>query len=176
MFKWTVAFIDRLFALCGALLCSQLPQLMQDYMHELSGHVHELEHQIGQLTKTAALSNLTFKEYTAKFVDSSDPIFSGQGLFMQGLSNRFQMLSTSLQELKEAGPLAKPILFIQNFNSAIAKEAWESFQPSLPLTIEGAIYAAIGLCLGGFLFTLLRKTAGIIFRQKPPSTKQRVQT
>ena len=58
--------IDRLLCVVGAVLCSQLPEFIQQYLQRLGGHLDEARRQLDQFREVAAKSGLTLDQLAAK--------------------------------------------------------------------------------------------------------------
>lgn len=140
--------LDRVIALIGALFLAQFPSFFAQYIHELSGRVAELNYQIFALEQSAKGAGKTLQELIAKFLKSTDIDIAAQGKFLSDLLSRFAFLNEGYQSLTEASLLMKPFLFVRYFSYTIFKDTASHYQWSLPITIEGFIYAFIGLVLG----------------------------
>lgn len=151
-------FMDRIFVVSGAFLGSQFPTLMQQYSSRLSGHINELQYQIGAWRKMAALSNKTLSEYLYKFSSNSDSDFVRHGEHMQTMIARFNDLSHSQQAFNESTIWSRPFIFIANLNGEIFQSTLHSFTPQMTLTLEGAYYTVLGLIFGYIVYQLLIKT------------------
>jgi len=157
MFGWVLKIIDRIFAVIGALLFSQLPLYMLYYTQQLQGHVAELKLQVDAMGHAAAQTGKSLHQYVLKFLSSTDADFNSQGHFMQGMIDRFDSLSTGLQALHNASVWERPYVFFKYFNIEIAKSTWSHYKVGVPLSFEGAIYALFGILAGLALFFLLKR-------------------
>lgn len=156
MWKWIDGFLDRLAALSGAILFSQWPAFMEQYVQNLSGRVAELQIQVDQLNSLAASFHKTVPEYVNKFLNSQDPEFRAQGIVLQSLTDRFSYLQTSLQTISSAPVWQKPFSFLTTFQWDVAKNAYKQFSPAFSLTLEGIVFAFVGLCVGVSLYRVVR--------------------
>lgn len=156
MSSWLTGLFDRVFAACGALLFAQAPMFIQQYSHQLSGRVAELKWHINAIGEAANLGQKSILQYIQRFIDSSDPDFSRQGELMQQLMQRYESLSSSLQGLSNASAAAKPFVFARNFNWEIAEKTLSEFQPGVPFTLEGLVYALIGVGVGYGFFSVIK--------------------
>jgi len=135
----------------AALLFLQIPTFIQQYTHELSGHVAELTLQISAIEKAAQSGGKTTAEYIHKFAANSDQDFSSQGLLMQNMLARFKKLSYSLSSLSAASPLMKPWVFANQVDLQIMQNTASKFQVGITLSFEGLLYAFSGLVVAGML-------------------------
>lgn len=154
MVQWISGFIDRLLVVLGALVFSQAPQFFAQYMHRLSGHVEELRIHIRSLQQAAQKSGMELPQYIEKFTEHQDFAFSTHGEMMQGMLTRYSEISQASIAMQETTPLTRPFVFLQHFNFDIAKATVAQFQPGVLLTIEGAVYAVIGMGIGYMLYQL----------------------
>ena len=161
---WILCLLDRFFVLMGALVLSQAPLFMQQYMHQLSGHTAELHYQVHKLEVSAAESNKSLDVYIKKFLDNADPDFARQGSVMQGMVERLGSFSLSLTALQEASVFAKPFFFIAYFNAEVAETTWQTFEFGLSFSAEGLLCAFLGGVLGFLFFNALYSMVKGIFR------------
>lgn len=169
MARFIFSVLDRLCILLGALLFVQAPLFMQQYQHQLVGHIAELQFQVDKMQQAAAVSGKTLGQFTQKFVMSGDADFSAQGKLMHGMVQRLEYFSQALAALTHATPLTRPLLFIQHLNYQIAKSTFTHFQLGMVFTWEGLMYGVLGMAFGYFCFLLLRKAffySKLAFAQK----------
>ena len=157
MWKFLDVVCDRVFAVLGALIFSQGPSFIQQYIQRLAGSTHELDLQMTQIKKISSSAGLSVNEYIQKFSTSGDTLFESQGAFIQMIVERYASFSQSLQNLEQAFWLTRPFTFIKNVNSDIFSGTMKHYTPSVNLSLEGLIYALIGLLLGYFIYQGIRK-------------------
>ncbi len=149
--------LDRIFAVLGALIFSQAPAFIQQYTQQLAGSVHELRLQVDQIHQIAKNGDLTIADYMAKFKGSSDTLFQAQGDMLEAILNRYASLSEALTNLEGAGWLARPFVFASHFNSDLFLGTFKHFTPAVNISIEGIVWAFIGLLAGYFLYHGIRQ-------------------
>ena len=154
---WRVVdrFFERLCGLAGAVLLSQAPTFMQQYIQNLQGRVAELKVQVDQLTTIAAQFHKTVPEYIGKFLSSSDPEFVAQGNLLKALFDRYSHIQTALQALQGTSVWQKPFALVANLQWDVAKSAFQQSSPALPLTLEGIIYSVVGFILGVIFYRMV---------------------
>lgn len=155
--KWLAALLDRLCAVLGAFIFCQFPAFFQQYAQRLGGHFAEVSRQTQEFDRLARQSGKTLHQYIQKFLSNSDPDFARQGEIMQALVQRKHQLSDALMQLNQATPLSRPWAFVSHLQADIAKGTLSDFQPALTLSVEGAIYAFVGLVVGYLAFALIRR-------------------
>jgi hypothetical protein len=166
MFRWTIALCDRICSVAGAIVFSQFPQFLQQYSQRLSGHMNELSLQVGLMQQAASQLGLSLQEYTEKFLaNGTDPVFEKQGRIIQQLTERYQDLTLAYNSLQNASIYKRPFVFIANLKTDIALDTWNSFQPGIPTTLEGLVYAFVGMLFGITCFYTLRQLLKAIFRK-----------
>ncbi len=169
MFKWIGGLIDRIFAVAGALAFSQLPLFMQQYQKHLAGHVEELKLQVAAMNHAASLGGKTLQQYVMKFLSSNDIDFKNQGELMQQMVQRYHHMTESYAALKDVSIYSKPFVFIKYFDSSIAQSIWKTFEMGFSFSLEGLVFAVIGIVCGIVVFWALRYVLKALFR---PHLKQ----
>lgn len=164
LFRPVSYVIDRLFIVCGAFVGSQIPAFMSQYTQHLRGHVDELNHLLGQLTKVAAQSGKTLDVYIQKFLVSSDSDIVAQGEFIQEIISRTHHLSGMLKELNESTLWTRPYVFLKNLNYDIVQSTYYHYQPSLNFNLEGLCYIGLGVLVGFVTFKLLAKCMKLMLK------------
>jgi hypothetical protein len=156
MIRFIFGMIDRMIAVSGAVLFSQAPMFIHQYMQSLSGHVDELKIQIDSLKAVSITSGKTLSEYIGRFIENGDPDFAAQGKWMSSLLERYSNMSESLTALQDSSLWARPLLFIRHCYLDIAEQTYREFTPGLPFSMEGLAYGAAGLILFSSIFWLLK--------------------
>jgi hypothetical protein len=163
MLSWISFLIDRIFVVLGALLFSQIPNFFVHYTQRLGGHVSELKLQIDKMQQVALKSGKTLPEFIHKFQSYPDADVSLQGSIMQDMTSRYKDLSTAYTSMLEATPLTKPLAFIQHLQWNIAQLTLQDFTWGFSLTLEGAIYAFLGMFFGYLIFSTFSYTIKNLF-------------
>jgi hypothetical protein len=167
MFRWIGGLIDRLFAVAGALIFSQMPLFMQHYQQHLSGHVNELQIQVQGMRNAAAMTGKTLQQYVIKFLNSGDIDFNNQGELMNEMIHRYNSLSEGYHALQEASFYSKPFVFLKYLDKNIAQSTWNSFEVGLSFNVEGIAYAIIGIGFGLLMYRLVLKVVSLFLRLRP---------
>ncbi|MCB1212705.1 MAG: DUF2937 family protein [Chlamydiia bacterium] len=162
MLGWIRTWLDRVACVIGAVTFAQLPEFFKQYQIALSARLDEVKFQVTQVETAASETGKTLTAYIDKFLTSSDPDFSRQGLILQQLHQRLVELSEGLQAIQSATPLTRPLVILSQFQSEVAGRVLEQFHWGFPLSFEGISYAMIGLIVGYALFyTLMGLLRGI---------------
>lgn len=157
MLKWISGLLDRICAVAGALLFSQLPLFMQQYTQQLSGHVAELRLQVNAIQQAATHSSKTLEQFIQKFVESNDPDFVRQGDIMLAMVNRWYQFSDAYTALQESSVFTRPFNFLYHLNWDIAAGTWNIYTFGIPFNLEGLIFALIGIVVGYIIYYGIRK-------------------
>ena len=158
--------LDRIFSVTGAAVFSQIPEFIQQYIQRLGGHADEAQHQVELIREAAQSSGQTLRTYIEIFMTHTDPSIVQQGQLIQRTIERAKELTEALQAIKAASVLARPFVFLAKIKYPIARAALEDFQPAIPLTLEGLIYAFIGLCFGLAFYQFVLKLPIRLIKRK----------
>lgn len=167
-------FLDRAFALAGAVLLAQFPQFYSQYIQRLAGHLNEARRTIDLYGENAASLGLTLEQYIEQHLGSESEIFVSTGQIIVSLLERLHRLESSFTALLEAPPWMRLWIFLKEAELAVAAQTWQDFTPGIPTTMEGLIYAAAGLLLGWSCYTLIKcivqKLAGLLKKRSLQAT------
>lgn len=139
--------IDRLLCVVGAVLCSQLPEFIQQYLQRLGGHLDEARRQLGQFQEIAAKSGLTFDQLMEKSREASEASVARLGQLMHDTVVRVDALAAADTAIRDASFLSRPFVFLRHGDLSIARATWGVFRPAVPTTVEGMLYAVLGMLL-----------------------------
>jgi hypothetical protein len=139
--------LDRILCVCGAVLFSQLPEFMQQYLQALGGRLDELRAQLGRFREAASQSGMTLDQLVAGAARNPDPSMGRMGAVVRSLAARVDDLAAADAALRHATAWTRPFVFAAHFDAGIARGAWERFRPAVPATAEGILYAAAGVVL-----------------------------
>jgi len=137
--------IDRILCVAGAVLFSQAPEFMQQYLQRLGGHLAEARRQLAQFEDVARQAGRTLQELVAQYATNADPTVVGMGRLMSETETRVNALSASEAALRDASVWERPFVFLRHLDSEIASGTAGVFKPAVPTTIEGTLYALMGV-------------------------------
>lgn len=160
--------VDRLIVIIFALSMMQMPQFMAHYTQRLGGHVDEIAYQVLAVEKMVKESNKSLTEWIKDLKQHSDPQVSVQGDFLNNLIFRHENLKTLHQRLIECSVWERPVIFLATFQGSIAKQTLYDFEPGLPLSKEGLLFALIGMLLGTYCYKGIKRIPRL-FTKKLPS-------
>ncbi len=139
--------IDRLICVCGAVGFSQTPEFIQQYLQRLGGHVDEAGRQVEQYRTVATQSNETLDQLITQTSSNADATVSRLGHVMSDTVTRWHDLQTDQALIANAPPWKQPFVFLTHMDTQIARKTWEIFRPAVPVTLQGLVYALVGLFL-----------------------------
>ncbi len=139
--------IDRLLCVLGAVLFSQLPEFIQQYLQRLGGHLDEARRQLDQFREVAAKSGLTLEQLTAQTQANTEATVARLGHLMHDTADRVYVLANADAAIRHASILTRPFVFLRHVDLSIARGTWSIFRPAVPTTIEGMLYAGLGVLI-----------------------------
>lgn len=142
---WGEGALDRLLCVLGTVMFSQIPEFMQQYLQRLGGHLDEARHQLANFTRTAAQSGLSLDQLIRQTSTNPDPAVAKLGAVMSESATRVETLESARSALLDANVWSRPFVFLHHLDRQIASGTWQDFKPAVPTTIEGLIYALIGM-------------------------------
>jgi hypothetical protein len=140
--------------LTGAASVSQFPEYSQQYMQRLGGAVDELSRFMDDFDEDAANLDLS---RTAALVDlaKGGDMGAARADTMVKTIDRHERLSDDLEQMQGLGPFSRAKHAVRFTDTELAGRVWEHYKPAMPVTFEGAIFAAIGFLSGLALFSAL---------------------
>lgn len=137
--------IDRVLCVLGTILFSQMPEFMQQYLQRLGGHLDEARRQLANFSQVAAQSGLSLDQLIRQTSTNADPAVAKLSGLMSEATTRVEMLASAQSAIAQASPWSRPFVFLRHVDSQIAQATWNVFKPAVPTTVEGLVYAAIGM-------------------------------
>ena len=149
----------RRFALLAGLLvaalASQLPEFAQQYRQRLGGAIDELSAAVAQFDAEASALSLTREQAIERLRANDDILAQERGASVAEGARRRDRLERQRQAFQADGPVARYVTLAEDFDPAIARQAYGDFQPALPVTPDGLIAAAVGFLIGWALVHLV---------------------
>ncbi len=136
--------IGLLFALIG----TQGPEFAQQYRQRLAGAIDELGRVVAGFDAEARSRALTPQAAIDRLEHNPDPLARGRGAAAEQDQARLDRLQSALAAMKDAAPLSRLVVFVENFDPEIAARAFADYEPATPTTSEafvvGALFGALG--------------------------------
>jgi Protein of unknown function (DUF2937) len=158
---------DRVLCVVGAVVFSQAPEFMQQYLQRLEGHLDEARLTLGRFRDAAAQSGMTLDQLVASAGLNPDPSMRTIGGVVQGASARVDHLAAADSALRGASAWSKPFVFLGHADWGIVKATWAIYRPAVPTTPEGFAYAGIGMIFAlAFYYLAVKAPVAACFRHK----------
>lgn len=146
------SLLDRVLCVLGAVALSQAPEFFQQYLQRLGGHLDEARLQLAGFEEVARKSGLSFQGYIDLLRSQTTAAVADTGARIAEIQTRVEELARAEAALREAGLWERPFVFLRHVDWDIAGRTWEVFKPAVPVTLEGIVYAAVGMILALVLF------------------------
>jgi len=115
----------------------------------------------------AAQSGLTLDRLIAQTGSNADAAVAKLGGVMTDSVDRVEELQAAQTAIMNASLWERPFVFFKNMDADIARATWQIFKPAIPTTVEGLVYAAIGmLVLLMFYHVAVRYPVMLIARRR----------
>lgn len=137
--------LDRVLSVLGALVFAQAPEFMQQYLQRLGGHLDEARRQLQQFEQVAAQSGVTLDRLIGQTTASAEPSVARLGHVIQDTVARVDTLTASQTALHDASLWTRPFVFLRYVDLDIARATATAFKPAVPTTLEGLVYALLGV-------------------------------
>jgi len=137
--------LDRVLCVVGAVVFSQAPEFMQQYLQRLGGHLDEARRILGQFQQSAALSGTSFQDYVSHLTGNDDRLIVSLGKNINAVVQRVTDLGGAEEALRTASVLKRPFAFLAHFDPEIALATFRAYRPAVPTTVEGLVYGGIGV-------------------------------
>ncbi len=118
---------------------------MQQYLQRLGGHLDEAQRQVAQFRHTAEQAGISLDALVQKTNANPDPAVARLGGVMTDTVARADSLRAAHDALLNAALWERPFVFLRHLDTGIAHATWAVFQPAVPTTLEGLVYAAAGM-------------------------------
>lgn len=135
-------------ALAGAGLASQFPAFYLQYVQRLGGNLDHARLGVERIGAAAGELGIGVDELLGKYLTNADEVLRALGeLHVQTVAD-VGRLATAEAALISATALERPFALATHFDWAIADGVWRAFEPAVPLSLEGLIYAGLGMAIG----------------------------
>jgi hypothetical protein len=137
--------LDRVLCVLGTVAFSQVPEFMQQYLQRLGGHLDEARRQLDQFRQVAEQSGLTLDRLIDQTQTNPDAAVAKLSTVMTRAVSRVEELETAQLAIQNASLWERPFVFARNMDSEIARATGDIFKPAVPTTVEGLVYAIVGM-------------------------------
>ena len=151
-------FLAFILGIGGALIASQGPGFTLQYMQNLQGRIDELRPIVEEFDTNVG-------QYGYSRMQAMDECKTATGLLdalcqtYVDTVHRYETLSAHISVLNAADDYTRPLILAKSQMIDISESVYKQFEPTIPATVHGAVYAAggFGVLWGGssFIFGLL---------------------
>ncbi|RMG70709.1 MAG: DUF2937 family protein [Bacteroidetes bacterium] len=159
------SLVDRLICVAFAVVLAQAPVYMAQYIDVLSGAQMEAGKVYEELSVAARAFDLEVDPYLDKLAENADPMVRSNAEVQQNSVRRYRRYTEALKALRDRSAWVRPFMLMRHYDPSI--HAAMDFEPNVPLTIEGAVYAGLGVLLALMVMAFFKWLAGLIFRKRP---------
>ncbi|MDR1282247.1 MAG: DUF2937 family protein [Opitutaceae bacterium] len=146
--RFVASMLDRVVCVAGAAGLSQGPEFMQQYLQRLGGHLDEARRHLRQFVDTAKSAGISLDQLVERTGGAhADPALAGLGQVIVDTRERVEVLTVAEQALRDASLWERPFVFVRYLDWQIAEGTWGVYKPAVPTTVEGLVYAGVGLLL-----------------------------
>lgn len=153
-------FIVGLAAFFGAIVSSQFPEFSAQYRQRLGGAMEELRAIVSEFDSSAARNGLSRDDALARYDKAGEPFLRDQGASATTTLRRFEHLASQRERLETTAPVMRPIVVLSGPDKRVIEGAWQDFEPAVPVTSAGFVWAALGFFIAGGLVSLVRQVFG----------------
>jgi len=170
IFRTFDGLIDRLLCVFGAVLFSQGPEFMQQYLQRLGGHLHEAQRQLSLFRGAASQSGGTLEEFIAQTRNNPNAGVVQLSSVMSDALDRTASLQAAHDAIAHSSLWTKPFVFIRHADPEIARATWSAYLPAVPTTIEGLMYALAGMLVCLLIYHAgIKAVFGLFLRKRTPA-------
>lgn len=150
----------------GGALASQLPEFSQQYRQRLGGAVDALAQVVADFDASAQAEGLSRETALAQMQGTA--FLDRRRTDMARTFDRYDRLQADLVALNGAGPFMRTYRVARSTDPEVAYATLASYEPAVPLTVAGGLFAATGL-LAGILtaWTILKLLLWPFARRQP---------
>ena len=134
-------------AVAGAAGFAQFPAFYQQYLQRLGGRRDQARLDIAQILQDAQNLGQTLQAHLRELMSSGTSEARQAAERELDRVDNAEQLETAYNALVEAGPLQRPMAFVEYLDPTIAMETAKIFQPAVPVTTEAVVYAGLGMMI-----------------------------
>jgi hypothetical protein len=147
---------------------AQFPEFYQQYLQHLSGRLAEVRRRAHEIAADASAKGLDVESYIATFTGS--PAHALEGARMAETLALSERLSVSYNALSTSDPWSRLPVFLRQFDGGLAGDTLRIFEPAVPLSTAGLLYALLGAGVGLLFVAGSAKAVTSLRRPSGPPT------
>jgi hypothetical protein len=161
----------------GAFTGAQFPEFAQQYRQRLGGAVDALTTELRIFDEAAQQHGLARKEAITRLLANADTLARSRGQAARDLDERVERLVQQQRQFADGGAIVRLAALIENGDRELARATLDSFEPALPVTPEGGLFALTGFLAGWLSLSVLGRLLAWPFRRRhPPASVPRSTT
>jgi DUF2937 family protein len=138
-------------ALIAALTASQLPEFAQQYRQRLGGAIDELARILTHFDEDAARSGYDRAGALRVMSEDAEQLVRDQAARKQEEIKRYGRLVDQQQAFTKSGPFGRLVAFFADFDEPLVENTMRDYEPAVPTTLEGIVFACSGFVFGYLL-------------------------
>lgn len=150
---------DRILCVLAAVVLLQAPIYMNQYQNVLAGAQLESSLSYNSLRLIAAEFDQTLREYIDELLANDNPKVVANAEEDDEKIKRYESYTASLEAFQQASVFSRPFVFLSNYDQRLGNAV--EFQPGLPITMEGFVYALLGIVLMMLLIGIVKRLFGL---------------
>jgi hypothetical protein len=158
------SLLDRVICVVFAVVLAQAPVYMAQYIDVLAGAQMEAGKVYEELTVAARTFDLEVDPYLDKLASNADPMVRNSAEVQLNAVARYRRYTEALKALRDRSAWVRPFMLMRHYDPSV--HAAMDFEPNVPLTIEGAVYAGLGVVLALLVMALFKGLGRLIFRKR----------
>ncbi|MEM8772186.1 MAG: DUF2937 family protein [Pseudomonadota bacterium] len=155
-------FLAFILGVAGALIASQGPGFTLQYMQNLQGRVDQLQAIVENHDQEIAKYGYTRDAAIVECRSATDLLEAMCANYRTAVE-RYEYLTGHLAELEATTDYVRPLVLARSYDRDVALSVRKQFEPAVPATIHGAIYAAGGFVVAWGLPLMIFSIIGAIF-------------
>ncbi|QZZ37286.1 DUF2937 family protein [Nitratireductor kimnyeongensis] len=146
---------------CGS-VTSQAPEFSQQYRQRLNGAQDELRQVVEAFDADAAENNLNRNSAIRVYEKTGSSFLQARAESVRAAIGRLGDLERQSEAFDEAMPVLRPLVVARAPDGPVLQGALRDFEPAIPVTFHGFIWAGAGVILGFSIAWLI----GLPFRRR----------
>lgn len=138
---------DRLWFFASIIIGAQWAGYIQAYIHQLIGHLSEARKWMDEYRVIAEKHHGNLDNLVKALQNSKDGSLVAQGELLKKNILRETELEETLSSLQDAEIWQQPFYFVKNLEYDIAMQTASNYVPTLPLSTDALISAAVALII-----------------------------
>ena len=140
--------VNGIAAAIGAVVFAQFPEFYQQYLQRLGGRLDQAKLDVERIMEDAATLGRTLEAYMQELLASGTSAARLAAKRELERMDNASELEGAYEALSQAGPFERPFAFARHVDPDLLQETVAIFEPAVPATLEGVLYAGLGILAG----------------------------